>query len=74
MAAVAVEIIDALEAIEVQQQNGEGMMAALGAAYLLLQAVHEIAVIGQTGQCVVTRLIEGLFLMLLAIGDVHPRT
>jgi hypothetical protein len=42
----AVKIVDAFQAVEVQQENGESVMAALGAVHFLYEAVHEFAVVG----------------------------
>jgi len=68
---VASKIVNALEVIEVQEQQGEGALTASGAEHLALEAVHEFAIICQARQGVVARLIEGLFVGFFPAGDVQ---
>jgi len=70
---VAVEIVDAFQAVEIQQKQAEGMMAAVGAADFMLEAVHKFAVVGQAGEGVMAGLIDGLLFVFLARGNVHSR-
>src|SRR5260370_41132100 len=68
---VASKIINALEIIEIQEQQGEGALTAFRAEYFALEAVHEFAGSCQAGQGVVARLVEGSFFSFLAAGDVQ---
>ena len=68
---MAAKVVNALEVIEVQQQQGERALTAFGAEHFALEAVHEFAIICQTGQGVVACLIEGLFVGFFAAGDVQ---
>ena len=49
------------------------MMAAVGAADFMLEAVHKFAVVGQAGEGVMAGLIDGLLFVFLARGNVHSR-
>ena len=67
------EVVDAFQAVEIQQKKAEGMMAALGAADFMLEAVHKFTVVGQAGEGVMAGLIDGLLFVFLARGNVHSR-
>jgi hypothetical protein len=64
-------VIDPFQVVQIQQQHRKRMMAALGAAQLALQRVHEFPVIGQPRERVVCGLIADLFFCSLSLRDVQ---
>ena len=69
---VAERVVDELEAVEVQEQDGRGgaRVGALGAADRLVEAVEEQHAVGQAGERVVQRVVLQALLGLLAVRDV----
>ena len=68
---VSQAVVDVLEAVEVEQQDGEQVpVVALGAADGPVDAFGDQRPVGQPGQGVVERLVGELFLVRLLGGDV----
>ncbi len=67
-------VIDQFQVIHVQQQHGERMMAAFGTAQFTHERVHEFAVVRQSGECIVRRLVADLLFRPLSLRDIeaHP--
>lgn len=65
---VAVGIVDDLEAVEIEKQQGEAALAVLTLLNALLQAVGEQQPVGQPGQAVVQRQLEQLVVGLVEGG------
>ena len=71
---MAKRIVDVLEVVEIDQQQGHRLATSAGLGDSVLQAVVQQDPIGQTGQRVVVRHVVDLLLRPLALGDVveHP--
>ena len=71
---VAERIVDVLEVVEIDQQQGDRLVASAGLGDSVLQAVVQQDPIGQPGQRVVMRHVVNLLLGSLALGYVveHP--
>ena len=67
---VAEAVVDGLEAVEVDEQHGQRLAAALVAGQRLAQAVLHQAAVGQAGEGVVVGRLVELFLLLLVLRDV----
>ncbi len=64
-------VVDHLEAIQVEEEHGNGDAAPAGAGERLGEAVHEQGSVGQAGQWVVERQVSQLLLRPVPLGDVH---
>ena len=68
---VAEAVVDDLEAVEVEEEDGgQPLRLAARALDRLPQPVHEQRAVGQAGERVVEGVVEELLLGLLAVGDV----
>ena len=67
---VAEAVVDVLEAIQIEEQDGQHFSAALGALQRLVQRLPEQAAVRQLGQFVVVGEEARAFFLLLAFGDV----
>src|ERR1700730_10155425 len=63
-------VIDTLQFIQVQQQKSKGMMDARAPAHFPLQRVYKSAVVRQSRQRVMGRLMTNLVLVFLSVGHV----
>src|SRR5690606_13718842 len=68
---VAEGVVDALEAVDVQEQAGEHFTVALGALHAGADFLHEPAAIGRAGKHVVLRQPGQFPFLALAFGDVE---
>lgn len=68
---VALPVVDALEIVQVQKQEREGTVAAVGAADFGIEPVHEFTVIGKPSQSIVACLIDRLLFGVLAVRNVY---
>jgi hypothetical protein len=67
---VAQRVVDDLEAVEVEKDDGHPALAPARAAQRLAEAVEEQRAIGQPGEPVVQGAVGELQLGALALGDV----
>ena len=67
---VAVAVVDLLEVVDVEHEHREGAAVAVGAAELLLGALHEMAAVIHAGEVVDVCLAAEFFFEELALGDV----
>ncbi|BCR29717.1 hypothetical protein KAM448_18790 [Aeromonas caviae] len=66
---VAVGIVDDLEAVEIEKQQGEAALAVLALLDALLQAVGKQQPVRQPGQAVMERQLEQLVVGLVQGGE-----
>ena len=67
---VAERVVDDLEAVEVEEEDGDAALAPARAPQRLAEAVEEQRAVGQPGERVVQRAVGELELGALALGDV----
>ena len=67
---VAEAVVDGLEAVQVQEHDGDAELVAARPRQRVLDAVHEEDAVRQAGQRIVERLPRELLLERLALGDV----
>ena len=69
---MAVGVVEVLEMVQVQVQQGAVLAAARTGGHALLQPVVQQAPVGQTGEWIKEGELVGLLLGLLAVSDVAP--
>ena len=67
---VAKAVVDVLEAVQVEEQDGQHLAAALGPLQRLVERLAEQAAVRQFGELVVVGEETGALFLLLALGDV----
>ena len=70
---VAVEVVDGLEAVEVDKCDGDSFVAPASELERVIEALHEQLAVRQSGQSVVERGVLELLLEHPALGDVRER-
>ena len=67
---MAERIVDVLEAVEVEHEDGERLFPPTQPRAGLLELLHEVGAVGEAGQQIVTRHERDLLLVAPAVGDV----
>jgi len=67
---MTVQVVEGLEVVEIQIDQGSMVVAALAVAHRLLQVLPQQAAVGQVGERVVEGQLADLLLQALALGDI----
>ena len=67
---MAERVVDRLEAVEVDQVDGQAIVAVVELGQHVVDAFAELAAVGESGELVVARQMRDALLRALALGDV----